>query len=308
MGDTLSHQLRLTVTGRLLRMGVIQFSVRAVGAVIFVLAVVAPIAVQLICQLDAAKWAVPANSVVGKTVIVTGANSGLGFETARVLAQEGAQVVMACRSPDKCKVAIDQIQQANPKANLKALLLDLSDPNSVRNFAAEFLASHQKLDLLINNAAIMATEYATVQWPGGAVESQFATNHLGPYLLTGLLQNVLESTPGSRVINHSSSASDMTARVKDVHKIAQIAVGEYDAFGDQYTSSKRANRYFTWSLNQKLSRVLSVACHPGWTGTNLQHRATGVKASFMSNSVWEGLVATRMRPMHSRPASAHSHS
>jgi NAD(P)-dependent dehydrogenase (short-subunit alcohol dehydrogenase family) len=262
-------------------MGVIQFSVRAVGAIVFILAIVAPVAVQVICQLDGAKWAVPANSVVGKTVIVTGANSGLGFETARVLAQEGAEVVMACRSAAKCKVAMEEIQQANPKANLKAQLLDLSDADSVRNFAAEFLASHKNLDLLINNAAIMATEYATVQWPGGAVESQFATNHLGPYLLTGLLQKVLESTSGSRVINHSSSASDMTARVKDVHKIAQISSGEYDAFGDQYTSSKRANRYFTWSLNQKLSGVLSVACHPGWTGTNLQHRATGVKVRYV---------------------------
>jgi NAD(P)-dependent dehydrogenase (short-subunit alcohol dehydrogenase family) len=111
------------------------------------------------------------------------------------------------------------------------------------------------------------------------VEKQFATNHLGPFLLTGLLQGVLEATPGARVVNHSSSASDGCARVKDVGAVAQVlSEADYRPFLDSYACSKRANRYFTWSLNQVLAgNVKAVACHPGWTGTNLQHRATGLK-------------------------------
>jgi len=257
----------------------------AIGAIFFTFGVLIPIFVKLICQIDQFKWALPPGSVLGKTVIVTGANSGLGFETARVLAKEGAEVVMACRSAAKCKIAMEDIRREDAKANLKAQLLDLSDPDSVRSFAAEFLASHGRLDLLINNAAIMATVYSTVLWPGGAVEKQFATNHLGPFLLTGLLQNLLEATPDARVVNHSSSANAFCKRVGNVHKIAHVSQAEYSPMWDVYACSKRANRYFTWSLNQRLSGVLSVACHPGWTGTNLQHRATALQAPFMSDKV-----------------------
>eukprot|EP00588_Corethron_pennatum_P004855 CAMPEP_0194284324 /NCGR_PEP_ID=MMETSP0169-20130528/27333_1 /TAXON_ID=218684 /ORGANISM="Corethron pennatum, Strain L29A3" /LENGTH=356 /DNA_ID=CAMNT_0039030109 /DNA_START=98 /DNA_END=1168 /DNA_ORIENTATION=- len=272
-------------------MGFFRVMSLAVGAISLIFGVLVPIAVKLTCQVDQFKWVVPPGSISGKTVIVTGANSGLGFETARVLAKEGAVVVMACRSVAKCKAAMDDIRREDAKANLKAQLLDLSDPNSVRSFAAEFLASHDRLDLLINNAAIMATAYSSVRWPGGTVEKQFATNHLGPFLLTGLLQQVLEATSGARVVNHSSSASDFCKRVGDVHKIAHVSQAEYYAFSDVYACSKRANRYFTWSLNQRLKKVLSVACHPGWTGTNLQHRATGAKAPFMSDTLLEFLAA-----------------
>jgi len=253
------------------------FRVLSLAAV--TISVLLPIAIKVTCHFDQFKWIVPPGSVFGKTAIVTGANSGLGFETARVLAEEGAEVVMACRTLAKCKVAMDYIRRANPKANLKTQLLDLSDPDSVRSFAAEFLASHDRLDLLINNAAIMAPEYSSVQWPGGTVEIQFATNHLGPFLLTGLLKQTLEATSGARVVNHSSSANDFCKRVADIQKVAYVSQVEYDTFSDSYACSKRANRFFTWSLNQRLSGVLSVACHPGYTNTNLQHRATGLKVS-----------------------------
>jgi len=273
------------------------------GALVLCLAVVIPAAIKLACQYDLTKWSVPAGSVAGKTAIVTGANSGLGLETVRVLAAEGASVVLACRSAANCKIAMADIRGTHPGAKLSALVLDLAEPASVKAFAAEFLASHDQLDLLVNNAGIMATPYASAEWPGGTVEKQFATNHLGHFLLTGLLQKVLEATPGARVINHSSSASDMTKRVSDVHTVAEVKREGYDAW-DSYCSSKRANRYFTWALNQRLTGVLAVACHPGWTPTNLQHRATGlVDGGVVSKAVQDAwtLLSATMNSAYAQP-------
>jgi len=150
-----------------------------------------------------------------------------------------------------------------------------------------------------------AIPFDTANWPGGTVERQFATNHLGPFLLTGLLQKVLESTPGARVINHSSSASDMTKRVSNVHEAADITKDAYDAW-DSYASTKRANRYFTWSLNQRLSKdkgLFAVACHPGWTGTNLQHRSLGLAwLTFGMEAVYEKLTMV-LNNAYSQPVS-----
>jgi len=150
-----------------------------------------------------------------------------------------------------------------------------------------------------------ATPFDTANWPGGTVERQFATNHLGPFLLTGLLQKVLESTPGARVINHSSSASDMTKRVSNVHEVADITKDAYNAW-DSYASTKRANRYFTWSLNQRLSKdkgLFAVACHPGWTGTNLQHRSLGLSwLTFGMEAAYEKLTIV-LNNAYSQPVS-----
>jgi len=238
---------------------------KGAALVTLLLGIVVPAAVQVLAQAELGQWEMPAGAVAGKTAIVTGANSGLGFETARVLAAGGAEVVMGCRREDRCRAAMEEIRRQHPAAKLMMGLLDLADEKSVRRFAEEFLASHDRLHLLINNAAIMATDFATVEWPGGKVENQFATNHLGPFLLTGLLQGVLEATPGARVVNHSSSASDGCARVKDLGAVAQLSKGNYSAFLDSYACSKRANRYFTWSLSKILAGdVKTVACHPGW--------------------------------------------
>lgn len=237
----------------------------------FAVALIA-IVVQGLIQLEASKWQMPADAVAGKTAIVTGANSGLGLETSLKLAAGGARVVMACRSASKCQKAVDEIKESVPEAQLFPMNLDLSDLSSVKAFAAEFLKTNQKLHLLINNAAIMAVPFAHVN---GKVESQHATNHLGHFALTGLLKGALEATPGARVINHSSSASDFCGSLHEPHSLAKVSEADYSAWA-AYSCSKRANRYFTWSLNQKLEGVLAVSCHPGWTGTNLQHRATGI--------------------------------
>ena len=132
----------------------------------------------------------------GRVAIVTGANSGIGFETARVLADKGATVIMACRNLDKANPKVDEIRAAHPDANVEVMELDLSDLDSVRAFAEAFRAKYPRLDLLINNAGIMIPPYGkTAQ----GFETQFGVNHLGHFALTGALLGLLTSTPGSRV-------------------------------------------------------------------------------------------------------------
>ncbi|HEX2907078.1 MAG TPA: SDR family NAD(P)-dependent oxidoreductase, partial [Phototrophicaceae bacterium] len=120
----------------------------------------------------------------GRVAIVTGANTGIGWETARALAQKGAMVILACRNLQKANPAADQIRALNPAGQVVVLPLDLADLDSVRAFAATFRQTYDRLDLLINNAGIMNTPYART--PQG-FEQQFATNHLGHFALTGLL-------------------------------------------------------------------------------------------------------------------------
>ena len=132
----------------------------------------------------------------GRVAIVTGANSGLGYETARVLAQHGAAVVMACRNADRAGAAADKIRALNPKGNVVVMTLDLSDLKSVHAFVEAFKAEHDHLDLLVNNAGIMVPPLGrTAQ----GFETQFGVNHLAHFALTAQLLGLLESTPGARV-------------------------------------------------------------------------------------------------------------
>lgn len=205
--------------------------------------------------------------LTGKITIVTGANSGIGYETALVLAQKGATVVMACRSLPKAESAAEQIRQINPSGEVVVMELDLGDLNSVQDFAAAFLAQYNRLDLLINNAGIMMP-------PNGKTaqgfETQIGVNHLGHFALTGLLLDVLLQTPQSRVITVSSSA----------HRFGQIDFDdlhwEHKDYkpNPAYGQSKLANLLFTYELQHKLAAAgkatIAAAAHPGWTETNLQ--------------------------------------
>jgi hypothetical protein len=180
-------------------------SILAKGAalVALLLGVVVPAAVQVLAQAELGQWEMPAGAVAGKTAIVTGANSGLGLETARVLAAGGAEVVMGCRREDRCRAAMEEIRRQHPAAKLKMGLLDLADEKSVRRFAKEFLASHDKLHMLINNAAIMARVCVQMQngGGGGGGTSQYAdspdlrthTHHEHPHALNHA-QSTLTST------------------------------------------------------------------------------------------------------------------
>lgn len=203
----------------------------------------------------------------GRIAVVTGANSGLGYETSLALARKGAQVVMACRNMEKGQKAFDDIRKLIPDTKLELMQLDLSSLESVRTFAADYLKRYDQLDLLINNAGVMAIpRRETVD----GFEMQFGTNHLGHFALTGLLLDVILKTPGSRIVNVSSVAHTMgTINFDDLH-----GEKEYTRYG-AYGQSKLANLLFTFELQRKLeitgAQTISVAAHPGYSATNLQH-------------------------------------
>jgi len=199
----------------------------------------------------------------GRTAVVTGANSGLGLETARQLARKGARVVMACRNLEKGEAARRDVEGAELEQ------LDLASLESVRAFAERFRASHDGLDLLINNAGVMAPPR---QRTADGFELQFGTNHLGHFALTGLLIGAMEGREDGRVVTLSSQA----------HRTGRIA---FDNLGGDrhyfrwraYGQSKLANLIFALELERRLSAagstIKSMAAHPGYAATNLQFAA-----------------------------------
>jgi NAD(P)-dependent dehydrogenase (short-subunit alcohol dehydrogenase family) len=203
----------------------------------------------------------------GKVAVITGANSGIGFETAQELAGKGAKVVMACRNLDKAETARDQIRHKFPKGNLAVMALDLGDLDSVHQFVAAFKGTYDQLDLLVNNAGIM---YPPYRLTAQGFESQFGTNHLGHFALTGLLFDLITRTSHSRIVNVSSVA----------HITGQIRFDDlnfkrgYNPI-QGYAQSKLANLLFTYELSRKLvaggHHTLAVAAHPGWTTTKLHN-------------------------------------
>ena len=203
----------------------------------------------------------------GRVAIVTGANSGIGFETALALAATGATVVLACRNQAKGETAAEAIRREEPLGSVQVMALDLASLASVRAFAGAFSRACDRLDLLINNAGLMALPERAETADG--FEMQFGTNHLGHFALTGLLIALLVKTPGSRVVNVSSGAH-RAGRMKWAD--LQFQQG-YTPFG-AYSQSKLANLLFTAELQRRLDsaglRVMATAAHPGWTATNLQ--------------------------------------
>ena len=214
-----------------------------------------------------------------KVAIVTGANSGLGFETARQVADAGAKVILGCRNWQKCLKAQKDILSSNSNIlsnNVVPMKIDLGDLKSVRHFVKEFLEFNTQLNYLFNNAAIMMTPYKALTERN--IEAQHFINHLGHFTLTGLLFEVLEKTKNARVINHSSIMSNRCDTLF-VEKYAFTKKEDYEP-SNSYGCSKRANRYFTWSLNQKFKNTIATICHPGWSITSLQHRASGYTNMF----------------------------
>ncbi len=201
-----------------------------------------------------------------RIAIVTGANSGIGFEAAKELAAKGALTVLACRNLIKGEEAARAIRAATPDASLELLALNLADLSSVRAFVDDYLARHDRLDLLINNAGVMALPYRQT---ADGFEMQFGTNHLGHFALTGLLLPTLLATSGSRIVTVSSTAHRMgTMRFDDLNWEQDYS--KWQAYG----MSKLANLLFTYELQRKLdavgSETIAVACHPGYAATNLQ--------------------------------------
>lgn len=206
----------------------------------------------------------------GRVAIVTGANSGLGFETARALVRRGAHVVLACRDPEKAREAEQAIARHAARAHdaVSVLPLDLSSLASIRAFAESFRMRFPTLDLLIHNAGVMATpERRTID----GFEMQLGTNHLGHFALAGLLLERLLSTPGARIVTVSSSAHRL-GRIDFDDLQSQRRYGPWRAYGQ----SKLANLLYTFEFQRRLARrgaeAIAVAAHPGYAATRLQER------------------------------------
>ncbi|MBN1995342.1 MAG: SDR family oxidoreductase [Anaerolineae bacterium] len=204
--------------------------------------------------------------LAGSVALVTGGNSGLGFETVKALAGKHAHVILACRDTAKGNAAQDQICQQLPDASLEVMPLDLASLASVRQFAEAFRLKHNRLRILINNAGVMATPYRTT---ADGFELQFGTNHLGHFALTGLLLDVLLKTPNSRVVAVSSVAEQM-GRINFDDLMSEKFYERWIA----YSQSKLANVLFAYELQRKLNVVsastISLAVHPGVAATNLR--------------------------------------
>jgi NAD(P)-dependent dehydrogenase (short-subunit alcohol dehydrogenase family) len=207
----------------------------------------------------------------GRTYAITGGNSGLGLEAAKILASKGARVVITARSDAKAKAALEVIRSAIPSADVDYVLLDLADADSIRAAAEKLRQACPRLDALINNAGVMQTpEIRTSE----GFELQLATNHLGHFRLNSLLFPLLESSSG-RIVPVSSIA----------HRFGKIALDDlmstksYDPMV-AYGQSKLANIMYGFELQRRLSArgssVVSIPCHPGYAATNLQTAGVGM--------------------------------
>jgi NAD(P)-dependent dehydrogenase (short-subunit alcohol dehydrogenase family) len=204
--------------------------------------------------------------LTSKIAIVTGANSGIGYETALALARKGATMILACRNVEKGEAAVQQIVQKEPTAKAELMQLDLSDLGSVLSFTQVFANHYDRLDLLINNAGIMRTPFGKT---ADGFELQFGTNHLGHFALTGLLLDRIIRAPQARVVTVSSGGE----RFGKIDFDNLNAEKGYDA-GRAYGQSKLANLLFTYELQRRFEDAgvdaIAAAAHPGWTVTNLQ--------------------------------------
>lgn len=209
----------------------------------------------------------------GRIAVVTGANSGLGYYTSKALAMKGAKVIMACRNLDKGEVARGRISSSGAFPEPDLWHLDLASLKSVEQFAKKYSETHGRLDLLINNAGLMAIPHRRTE---DGFEMQFGVNHLGHFALTARLWPVLSSTEGSRVIQLSSM----------VHRFGKIRFDDlhwekaYKKWG-AYSMSKLANLLFVRELanriTEKGSQVLVAAAHPGYADTELQAKGARMK-------------------------------
>ena len=218
----------------------------------------------------------------GKVVVITGANSGIGYEAALALAGAGAHIVMACRKEALAQAAIGKIREAHPSASREFVALNLASLASVRAFAAEVQTKHERLDVLVNNAGVMALPYCKTE---DGFEMQLGTNHLGHFALTGLLLGHLLAAPAPRVVNVASSAHNIgKLRFEDLQ--GEKSYHRWRAYGQ----SKLANLLFTYELQRRLDAhhlgLKSVACHPGYANSNLSLVAAQMDQSSVAERFW----------------------
>ncbi|ETB04964.1 short-chain dehydrogenase [Mycobacterium avium subsp. avium 10-9275] len=210
----------------------------------------------------------------GRVVVITGANTGIGYETAAVLAHRGAHVVLAVRDLEKGNAALSRIVAASPNADVTLQQLDLASLASVRSAAEALRAAYPRIDLLINNAGVMWTPKQVTE---DGFELQFGTNHLGHFALTGLLLDHLLGVRDSRVVTVSSLGHRLRAAIHfdDLHWERR-----YDRVA-AYGQSKLANLLFTYELQRRLAaapdaKTIAVAAHPGGSNTELARHLPGI--------------------------------
>jgi NAD(P)-dependent dehydrogenase (short-subunit alcohol dehydrogenase family) len=203
----------------------------------------------------------------GKVSIVTGANCGIGFETAKELTRKCAHTILACRSLEKGEAALAEIKNEIPNASAEVIQLDLSSLASVHQFAKDFKAKYDRLDILVNNAGVMYVPYGKTE---DGFERHFGTNHLGHFALTGLLIDLLHNTPDARVVTVSSVG----------HRSGEMDFEDLMFEGGRgyrgqrvYGRSKLANLLFTYEMQRRFeamdANIIAVAAHPGGSNTNL---------------------------------------
>ncbi|GAB7066513.1 SDR family NAD(P)-dependent oxidoreductase [Mycolicibacterium hodleri] len=232
----------------------------------------------------------------GRVAVVTGSNTGLGYETALVLATRGAHVVMAVRDVEKGKAAAARLHGRVPRADVTVQPLDVGSLTSVRTAADELKSAYPRIDLLINNAGVM---YPPKQVTADGFELQFGTNHLGPFALTGLLLENLLPVEGSRVVAVASIAHTIQAAIHFDDLQWERKYNRVAAYGQ----SKLANLMFTYELNRRLAardeHTIAVAAHPGISNTELMRHVPGSRlpgfsalAGLVTNSAEVGALAT----------------
>ncbi|HXB89469.1 SDR family NAD(P)-dependent oxidoreductase [Mycobacterium sp.] len=211
----------------------------------------------------------------GRVAVITGANTGLGYETALALAEHGAHVVLAVRNVDKGKDAAALIHKSRPNADLALQELDLTSLDSIRAAAEQLRASHDHIDLLINNAGVMYPPKSTTK---DGFELQFGTNHLGHFAFTGLLLDRLLPVAGSRVVTVSSMGHRIRADIHFDDLQWEHSYNRVKAYGQ----AKLSNLLFTYELQRRLAAhgtTIAVAAHPGGSNTELMRHLPGWAAS-----------------------------
>lgn len=206
----------------------------------------------------------------GKVIIITGATSGLGKEAVKVLAAKGATIIAAVRNTEKAEKVVQEIKKISPDAIIDIQKLDLASLDSIKAFADTIATTYKRLDVLINNAGVMACPFSKTE---DGFEIQMGVNHFGNFALTGLLMPILESTKGARIVVTSSIA----------HRVGNIDFDDINWTKRNYNTSKAygdskiANLYFTYELAERMKNKpnapLVTAAHPGWTSTELQRHS-----------------------------------
>ena len=223
----------------------------------------------------------------GRTAVVTGANGGLGLETARQLAAKGAHVVMAVRNQEKAQAALDDIRSGVPDAALELVALDLASQASVRAAAGQIIAAHKSIDLLINNAGVMGISEAKT---ADGFEMQFGVDHLGHWSLTALLLPALLSVPGARIVTVTSTAHHMGRAVDPANPHLRGRYRPWRAYGQ----AKLANFHFGLGLQRELEKAgastASLIAHPGLSNTDLQAVSVRDSGSGMSQRFFLSLT------------------